>query len=84
MAVGTYNVRILALKGKNGYGHAECVLAKARQLGCDFIGLQETRRSGKTDFSATGYRVFCSAQEETEGRQEFVRSWAGSQGIDMP
>ena len=45
MAVGTYNVRILALKGKNGYGHAECVLAKARKLGCDFIGLQETGSS---------------------------------------
>ena len=43
---------------------------KAWQLGCDFIGLQETRRSGKTEFSAAGYRVFCSGQEETEGRQE--------------
>ena len=49
--------------------NAECVLAKARQLGCDFIGLQETRRSGKAEFSAAGYRVFCSVQEETEGRQ---------------
>ena len=45
------------------------VLAKARQLGCDFIGLQETRRSGKTELSAAGYRVFCSGQEETEGRE---------------
>ena len=48
MAVTTYNVRTLAVKGKNGYGHAECAVAKARQLGCDFIGLQETRRLGKT------------------------------------
>ena len=63
MAVATYNVRTLAVKGKNGYG-------QARQLGCDFISLQETRRSGKTEFSAAGYRVFCSGQEETEGRQE--------------
>ena len=69
MAVATYNVRTLAVKGKNGYGHPECVLAKAPQLGCDFIGLQETRRSGKTEFSAAGYRVFCSGQEETEGTQ---------------
>ena len=45
------------------------MLAKARQLGCDFIGLQETRRSGKTEFCAGGYRVFGSGQEETEGRQ---------------
>ena len=61
MAVATYNVRTLAVKGKNGYRHAECMLAKAR-LGCDFIGLHETR-------SAAGYRVLCSGQEETEGRQ---------------
>ena len=51
MLVATYNVRTLAVIGRNGYGHAECVLAKARQLGCDFVGLQETRRAGKTEFS---------------------------------
>ena len=62
-------MRTLAVKGKNGYGHAECVLAKARQLGCDFIGRQETRRSRNTEFSAAGHRVFFSGQEETEGRQ---------------
>ena len=69
MAVATYNVRTLTVKWKNGYGHAECVLAKARQLAYDLVGLQETRRSGKTEFSAAGYRVFSSGQEETEGRQ---------------
>ena len=69
MAIATYNMRTLAVKGKNEYGHAECMLAKARQLGYDFNDLQETRRSGKTEFSAAEYRVFCSGQEETEGRQ---------------
>ena len=68
MVVATYNVRTLAVKGRNVYGHAECVLAKARQLGCDFVGLQETRRPGKIEFSTAGYRVFCSGQE-TDGRQ---------------
>jgi len=62
-------VRTLAVKGKNGYGHDECVLAKGRQLGCDFIGLQETRRSGNTRFRAAGYQVFCSGQEKTAARQ---------------
>ena len=60
MAVATYNVRTLAaIKGKSGHGHAECVLAKARQLGCDFIGLQETIRSGKTEFplQSTGFSL---------------------------
>ena len=56
------------MKGRNGYGHAECVLAKARQLGCDFVGLQETRRAGKTELSTAGYRVFC-AEQGTDGRQ---------------
>ena len=45
MAVAAYNVRTLAVKGKNGYGHGERVLVKGRRLGCNFIGLQETRRS---------------------------------------
>ena len=36
------------------YGHAECVLANARELGWSFIGLEETRRPGKTDFSLQG------------------------------
>ncbi|MEP4214436.1 MAG: hypothetical protein ABJL35_03665 [Parasphingorhabdus sp.] len=69
MAVSTYNVHTLAVKGENRDGHAECVLAKARQLGCDFVDLQKAKRPGKTEFSAAGYRVFCSGQDETDGRQ---------------
>ncbi|MEP5460828.1 MAG: endonuclease/exonuclease/phosphatase family protein [Marinobacter alexandrii] len=69
MAVTIYNVRTLAVEGKNGYGHDERVLAKGRQLGCDLIGLQETRRSGSTTFRAAGYRVFCSGQEIKAARQ---------------
>ena len=60
-------MRTLAVKGKNGYGHGESVLAKVRQHGCDFIGLKETR-SWKTEIFAAGYRVFCSGQEEKECR----------------
>ena len=54
MAVAIYNVRTLAVKEKNGYVHAECVLANARQLDCDFISLPETRSSGKTEFWLQG------------------------------
>ena len=54
MAVVTYNVHALAVKGMDGYGHAERALAKSRQLGCDIIGLQDTRRSEKTEVSAAG------------------------------
>ena len=69
MAVAIYNVRTLAVKGRNGYGHAEYVLAKARQLGCGFVGLQETTRAGKTQFSAARYRVLRCGREGTESRQ---------------
>ena len=69
VTVATYNVRTLAVKGGNGYGRAECVLAKARLLGCDFVGLQETRRPGESEFSAAGYEVFWSGQEETDDGQ---------------
>ena len=69
MAVATYTVRTLAVKGKNGYAHDKRVLAKSQQFGRDFIGLQETRRSGSTTFLAVGYRVLCSGQEKTADRQ---------------
>ena len=69
VVVATYNVRTLAVKGTNGYGHDECVLAKARQLGIDFVGLQETRRRGRTEFFAAGYRVFACGQDGTQGKQ---------------
>ena len=66
MVVATCNVRTLAVKGKNGYGHDERVLAKGRQLGCDFIGLQETRRSGSTAFTAVGYQVSCQVRRKQQ------------------
>ena len=69
MAGATCDLRTLAVNGRNGYGHAECVLAKARNLGCDFVVLQKTRRAERTEFSAAGRGVFCSGQEGTESRQ---------------
>ena len=39
-------------------------------LGCDVIGLQETRRSERTEFAAVGYRVFCSGEDGSSGRAE--------------
>ena len=31
-------------------------------LGCDFIGLQETHRSGHSAFTQAGYMVYCSGE----------------------
>ena len=43
-------------------------------LGCDVIGLQETRRPGRTEFAAAGYRVFCSGVDGSTGQ-------AGQHGV---
>ena len=57
--VVTWNVRSLSHTGRHGAGHAEVLLRKCKVLDCDVIGLQETRRPGRTEFAAAGYRV-CS------------------------
>ena len=45
-------------------------------LDCDVIGLQETRRPGRTEFAAAGYRVFCSGVDGSTGR-------AGQHGVGL-
>ena len=42
------------------------------RLGCDVIGLQETRRSGHSAFSQAGYLVYCSGEcgGENGGKNE--------------
>ena len=74
--VATWNVRSLSLTGRRGAGHAEVLLQKYKVLGCDIIGLQETRRPGRTEFAAAGYRVFCSGVDGNSGR-------AGQHGVGL-
>ena len=74
--VVTWNVRSLSLTGRRGAGHAEVLLQKCKVLTCDIIGLQETRRSGQTEFAAAGYRVFCSGVDGSSGR-------AGQHGVGL-
>ena len=74
--VATWNVRSLSLTGRRGAGHAEVLLQKCKVLGCDVIGLQETRRPGRTEFAAEGYRVFCSGVDGNSGR-------AGQHGVGL-
>ena len=66
--VATWNVPILSLMGRRGAGHAEVLLQKCKVLGCDVTGLQETRRPGRTEFAAAGYRVFCGGVDGSSGR----------------
>ena len=66
--VATWNVRSLSLTGRRGVGHAEELLQKCKVLGYDVIGLQETRRPGRAELAAAGYRVFCSGVDGSSGR----------------
>ena len=50
----------MAVDGTHGVGRALDVLSVYDRLGCDVIGLQETRRSGHSAFSQAGYLVYCS------------------------
>ena len=60
IAVATHNVRTMAVDGTHGVGRTLDVLSVYDRLGCDVIGLQETRRSGHSAFSQAGYLVYCS------------------------
>ena len=50
----------MAVDGAHGVGRALDVLSVYDRLGCDVIGLQETRRSGHSVFSQAGYSAYCS------------------------
>ena len=64
--VTTHNVRTMAGDGKHGVGRALDVLSVYDRLGCDVIGLQETRRGGHSAFSQVGYLVYCSGECDDE------------------
>ena len=53
----------MTVDGTHGVGRALDVLSVYDRLGCDVIGLQETRRSGYSAFSQAGYLVYCSKGE---------------------
>ena len=74
--VATWNVRSLSLTGRRGAVHAGVLLQKCKVLGYDVIVLQETRRPGRTEFAAAGYRVFCSGVDGSSGR-------AGQHGVGL-
>ena len=58
LTFGTFNVRTAAVNGVNGIGHVDTLLRTCAAKGCDVIGLQETKRDGSFELSASGYRVF--------------------------
>ena len=68
--VATYNVRSLSVKGANGYGQDEVVLHEAAAKNIAVLGIQETRRPGRTVSTTAGYRVFFSGS--VQGGQQGI------------
>ena len=62
ITVATHNTRLMAVDGTHGVGRALDVLSVYDRLGCDVIGLQETRRSRHSGSSQAGYSVDCSGE----------------------
>ena len=61
----------MAVDGTYGVRRALDVLSVYDRLGCDVIGLQETRRSGHSAFIQAGYSVYCSGEcgGENDGKK---------------
>ena len=57
----------MAVDGKHGVGRAAEVLDVYQEMGCDIIGLQETRRSGQSALLQAGYVVYCSGESGGDG-----------------
>ena len=62
IAVATHDVRMMAVDGTHRVGRALYFLSVYDRLGCEVIGLQETRRSGHSAFSQAGFLVYCSGE----------------------
>ena len=62
ITVATHKVRKMAVDGTHGVGRALDVLSVYDRLGCDVIGLRETRRSGHSAFTQAGYLLYCSGE----------------------
>ena len=52
----------MVINGTHGVGRALDVLSLYDRLGCNVIGLQETRRSVHLAFTHSGYLVYCSGE----------------------
>ena len=77
LTFGTFNVRTAAVNCVNGIGHINTLLRPCVAKGCDVIGLQETKRDGTSEISASGYRVFCS------GDCSMVKGRKGQRGVGL-
>ena len=77
LTFGMFNVRTAAANGVNGIVYIDTLLRTCAEKGCDVIGLQETKRDGTSEISASGYRVFCS------GDCSMIKGRKGQHGVGL-
>ena len=77
LTFGTFNVPTAAVNGVHGIGHIDSLLRTCAAKGCDVIGLQETKRDGTFEISASGYRVFF------RGDCTMVKGRKGHRGVGL-
>ena len=77
LTFGTFNVRTAAVNGVNGIGHINTLLRTCAAKGRDVIGLQETKKNGTSEISASGYRAFFS------GDCSMVKGRKGQHGVGL-
>ena len=77
LTFGTFNVRTAAVNGVNDIGHIDALLRTCAAKGCDVIGLQEAKRDGTSEISASVYRVFFS------GGCSMVKGRKGQHGVGL-
>ena len=77
LVIATHNVRTMAVDGKHGVGRAAKVFDVYQEMGCDIIGLQETRRSGQSALLQAGYVVYCSGESGGDGEGKKGHSGVG-------
>ena len=77
LTFGRFNVCTAAVSGVNGIGHIDTLARTCAAKGCDVIGLQETKRGGTSEMSASGYPVFFS------GDCSMVKGRKGQHGVGL-
>ena len=77
LVIATHNVRTMAVDGKHGVGRAAEFLDVYQEMGCDIIGLQETRRSGQSALLQAGHVVYCSGESGGDGEGKKTQGGVG-------
>ena len=70
---------MMAVDEKHGVGRAAEVFDVYLEMGCNIIGLQETRRIGQSSFLQAGYIVYCSGESRRDGEGK-----KGKGGVRLP